>query len=841
MTTQKKDKQFILWFDELTKEDIPLVGGKNANLGELYQNVTKSTNNLFPNEKIQVPFGFAVTTYAYSYFIEKNNLMDKIKKALTGLDTHNIQKLQKTGNLIRTMITSSEFPKDLETDIKNAYKVLAQKYRKNAAGLDVAVRSSATAEDLPDASFAGQQETFLNIRGEEAILSSIKSAFASLFTDRAISYRTDKNFDHFLVKLSVGVQKMVRSDIGSSGVMFTLHTESGFPNVILINGSWGLGEYTVGGVVTPDEYMVFKPTLKTGYKPLISKKLGSKKRKLVYGAPGKPATKDVKVFIRDRQRFVLNDELILKLARWGSMIEEHYNKPMDIEWAYDGQLRQLFIVQARPETVQARKDNTVMENYILLKKGKVLTQGAAVGKKIGQGKARFIKDKTQLGKFKQGEILVAEITDPDWEPVMKKASAIVTNAGGRTSHAAIVCRELGIPAIVGTGNATKVITDKQVITVSCVDGGHGTVYEGLLPFKIEQVDLSSLSVTETEIKMIIANPELAFNYSFLPNKGVGLVRQEFIISNYIKIHPNALIHFDELKNKKVKRQIEDITKGYKDKISFYLDKLTYGIATIAAAFYPNDVLLRFSDLKSNEYIGLIGGNEFEPKEENPMLGWRGASRYTNPKYSKAFALECEAIKRVRNEMGLYNLQVMVPFCRTPEEGKMVLAEMEKNGLSQRSNRKRNMNKPLLSEDLHVWVMAEIPSNVLLVDEFSKLFDGFSIGTNDLTQLTLGLDRDSGIVTDIGNENNQAIKMLIRHLIKRAHKKGLPVGICGQGPSDFPEFAEFLVREGVDSLSLSPDSILRTTQKVSELEEEIRRENEIKFVLKDNYPQAESFI
>lgn len=828
----RKDRSHILWFDEITKEDIPLVGGKNANLGELYQNVTKSTHELFAKEKIKVPFGFAVTTYAYKYFIKKNVLSDKIRLALKGLDTHNIKQLQETGSKIRQLILSSPFPKEIEDEIKDAYSKLAKIEKKSIEKLDVAVRSSATAEDLPNASFAGQQETYLNIRGEEALLDSIKKAFASLFTDRAISYRVDHNFDHFKIALSVCVQNMVRSDIGSSGVMFTLHTESGFPDVILINGAWGLGEFVVGGIITPDEFMVFKPALKKGYRPIISKKLGNKFKKLVYGKKGKSATQEVRVPNKDQQKYVLSDDLILQLARWGVMIEEHYKKPMDIEWALDGITKELYIVQARPETVQARKDNKVLENYILLEKGKVITQGSAVGKKIGQGKAHIIHDKKQLSTFKKGEVLIAEITDPDWEPIMKMAKAIVTNAGGRTSHAAIVCRELGIPAIVGTGDATKVIKDGQEITISCVEGSDGTVYEGLLPFKIEKIDLTNLAVPQTEIKMIIANPELAFNYSFLPHKGVGLVRQEFIISNYIKIHPNALIHFDKLKSKKIKKQINEMTKGYPDKLSYYVDKLAYGIATIAAAFYPHDVLLRFSDLKSNEYIGLIGGSEFEPNEENPMLGWRGASRYTDPKYSKAFALECQAIKRVRNEMGLYNLQVMVPFCRTPEEGKTVLAEIEKNGLVRGNNKKNGKNgkngkKKLLDENLHVWVMAEVPSNILLVDEFSKIFDGFSIGSNDLTQLTMGLDRDSGLVSYIANENNQAVHMLVKHLIRKAHKNGLPVGICGQGPSDFPEFAEFLVREGVDSMSLSPDSILPTTQRVSTLELDISNKKKVK--------------
>jgi len=818
----KKSQKFILWFDEINKDDIDLVGGKNANLGEMYQNLTNTPSLSFPGEKIQVPFGFAVTTYAYKQFIEKNKIDKKIQDILTGLNTHNMRQLEEVGSKIRRLITSSPFPKDLEKDTRLAYQMLAKKLNRKVTELDVAVRSSATAEDMPDASFAGQQESYLNIRGEKDLLKYIKEAFASLFTNRAISYRVDQKYSHFQVALSVGVQKMARSDKGSSGVLFTLHTESGFPDVILINGSWGLGEFTVKGIVTPDEFMVFKPSLKKGFRPIISKRLGSKKKKLLYAASGRKSTKEVSVSLKDRETYILSDDLILKLARWGAMIEDHYKRPMDIEWAYDSEKDELFIVQARPETVQSRNNVKLLEDYVLLEKGKVLTTGAAVGKKIGQGEAHFIKDPSQIDKFQKGDVLITEITDPDWEPIMKIASAIVTNAGGRTSHAAIVSRELGIPAIVGTGNATKVIKNGQKVTVCCAQGGEGVVYEGLLRFKIEKTDITSLKFPKTEVKMIVANPELAFNYSFIPNKGVGLAREEFIVSNYIKIHPNALIHYDTLKDTKTKKQIDKMTQGYTDKSAYYVDKLAYGIATIAAAFYPNDVLLRLSDFKSNEYAGLIGGKEFEPIEENPMLGWRGASRYTDPKYTQAFALECQAVKRVREEMGLYNLQVMIPFCRTPEEGQKILAEMEKNGLTHTKN-KNSREKKQLSKDLQIWVMAEIPSNILLVEEFSKLFDGFSIGSNDLTQLTLGLDRDSGLIGHIANENNEAVHILIKHLIKHAHKNGLPVGICGQGPSDFPKFAEFLVREGIDSVSLCPDSVLPTIQRFNVLEKLIKTE------------------
>ncbi len=812
----QKDKRFILWFDEITTKDIDLVGGKNANLGEMYQNLTQAKSKIFPDEKIQVPYGFAVTTYAYRYFLSKNGLDEKIRKALNGLDTHDIRQLEEAGYKIRSLITSSVFPEELEKEIRKACGQLSKKINIDSNNLDLAVRSSATAEDLPDASFAGQQESYLNIRGEKAVLDSIRLAFASLFTNRAISYRVDQNFDHLKVELAVGVQKMARSDRGCSGVMFTIHTESGFPDVILINGSWGLGEFTVKGIVTPDEFIVHKPTLKKGYHPIINKKLGNKTKKLVYTSDDKNPTKEAPVELEGRNKFILTDDQILKIARWGIIIEEHYKKPMDIEWAYDKILDELYIVQARPETVQARTNTKIIENYVLPKKGKILTQGAAVGKKIGSGKAHFILDPYHLKDFKKGNVLVTEITDPDWEPIMKIASAIVTNSGGRTSHAAIVSRELGIPAIVGTGNATQAIKDGQEITVSCAEGEEGKVYEGLLPFEIEKTDVSNIKLPKTELKMIIANPELAFNYSFIPNKGVGLARQEFIISNFIKIHPNALINYNSLKNEKTKHQIDKLTQGYKNKISYYKDKLTFGISTIAAAFYPNDVILRFSDFKSNEYAGLIGGDEFEPLEENPMLGWRGASRYTDPKYQKAFALECEVIKRVREEMGLYNLQVMVPFCRTPIEGKAVIEEIKKNGLMHKkiTNARK---KQLLDKDLHIWVMAEIPSNILEVEDFAEIFDGFSIGSNDLTQLTLGLDRDSSLVAHIGNENNKSLHMLIKHLIKNAHKKNLPVGICGQGPSDFPEFAEFLIKQGIDSISLSPDSILRTAERINTLE------------------------
>jgi len=648
-------------------------------------------------------------------------------------------------------------------------------------------------------------------------LDAIKKAFSSLFTNRAISYRVDQKFDHFQVALSVAVQKMARSDRGASGVMFTLDTDTGFRDVVLINGSWGLGEFIVKGVVTPDEFMVFKPTLKKGFNALVSKKLGTKEKKLIYATEGTNPTKEIPVAVNDRQTYVLSDEQILKLAKWGCIIEDHYKKPMDIEWAFDPQENQLYIVQARPETVQSRKNNTILEEYVLEEKSKLLVTGAAVGSKIGQGKARFIKEPSQLSEFQKGEVLLAEITDPDWEPIMKIAGAIVTNAGGRTSHAAIVSRELGIPAVVGTGDATKVIQTGQDITVCCSKGEEGKVYEGILPFKVNKTDLSGFQLPKIDIKMIVADPELVFNYSFIPNKGVGLAREEFIIMNFIKIHPNALLQYDKLQEQDAKKKIDELTKGYADKVSYYVEKLAYGIAIIASAFYPNEVLLRFSDFKSNEYSSLIGGKEFEPHEENPMIGWRGASRYYDPNFSDAFALECKAVKKVREEMGLYNLQVMIPFCRTPEEGKKVISEMEKNGLLHDKAKNLQNNQPL-DENLHIWVMAEIPSNILQVEDFAEIFDGFSIGSNDLTQLTLGLDRDSTLVAHVGNENFKSVHTLISELIKKAHAAGLKVGICGQGPSDYPEFAEFLVKEGIDSISLNPDAVLKTALRVKEIEE-----------------------
>ncbi|MFN3406149.1 MAG: phosphoenolpyruvate synthase [Caldimicrobium sp.] len=805
-------KPFILWFDEIKYEDVPLVGGKNASLGEMYSKLTP--------KGINVPYGFAVTAEAYRYFIRENHLDEEIKKALKGLDTHNIEDLQKRGRKIRNLINHAKMPERLAEEIARSYERLSERYGKDP---DVAVRSSATAEDLPDASFAGQQETYLNVRGTKQVIEYVQKCFASLFTDRAISYREDKGFDHFSVYLSVAVQKMVRSDKASSGVMFTLDTESGFRDVVYITGAWGLGEYVVQGKVNPDEFYVFKPTLKMGYKPILSKKLGSKHVKLVYGNSVARPLKEVKTTKEERESFVLSDEEILKLAEWAMIIEEHYGRPMDIEWAKDGDGKevgtgQLFIVQARPETVHAIKDVKFYEIYKLKGEGRVLTTGKAVGSKIGQGRARVILDVGGISAFQPGEVLVTTMTDPDWEPIMKKASAIVTDKGGRTCHAAIVSRELGIPCIVGTENATKVVKDGSEITIDCTQGEEGRVLEGLIPFEVERIDLENLPKTKTKIMMNVGIPEQAFAQAQIPNDGVGLARLEFIINSHIGIHPLALVHFEELKSKaasdrklkKVVQEIEKRTFGYRNKAEFFVDKLAQGVATIAAAFYPNDVIVRLSDFKSNEYANLVGGYLFEPEEHNPMIGWRGASRYYDPKFEPAFALECKALAKVRNEMGLFNVKVMIPFCRTPEEGIKVMQVMEKYGLKRGEN------------GLELYVMCEIPSNVILAEEFAEIFDGFSIGSNDLTQLTLGLDRDSELVSHLYDERNPAVKKMIKEVIEIAKRKGRKIGICGQAPSDFPDFAEFLVECGIDSISLTPDTVVKTRLIVAEKEKSLKK-------------------
>ena len=794
-----KANKFILWFDEVGIEDVPLVGGKNASLGEMYKNLSK--------KGVDIPYGFAITAYAYRYFLEEEKIKDELQNILGKVNPNSVESLAKVGHEARQLILGVDLPPPLRIAIIDAYRKLCRRYGTHC---DVAVRSSATAEDLPDASFAGQQETYLNIRGEHSLVDACKKCFASLFTNRAIHYRVDKKFDHFKVALSIGVQKMVRSDLGASGVMFSIDTETGFRDVVLINAIYGLGENIVQGAVNPDEFYVFKPTLKSGLKPIISKAVGNKNIKMIYSVNGsKETTKNVTVADEDRNKFVLNDNEILKLSKWACIIEEHYNKPMDMEWAKDGRDGKLFIVQARPETVQSQRDLNVLEEYAISKKGNVITVGRSVGSKIGTGMAHIIKNVHDIKKFNKGEILVTEMTDPDWEPIMKIASGIVTNKGGRTCHAAIVSRELGIPCIVGTNDATHKVKANQRITVSCAEGEDGFVYDGYIPFKINRHNLKNFKRPHTKVMMNVGNPEQAFEFSFIPNDGVGLAREEFIINEYIKIHPKALIHYSLIKDEKVKEKIEELTVGYKDKKQFFIDKLSYGVAMIAAAFYPKDVIVRMSDFKSNEYANLIGGHMFEPLEHNPMIGWRGASRYYS-EYRDAFALECKAMKKVREEMGLTNVKLMIPFCRTVEEGKKVLKEMSKNGL------KRG------KKGLQIYVMCEIPSNVILADEFSKIFDGFSIGTNDLTQLTLGLDRDSELVAHVYDERNDAVKTLVASVINKAKANKRKIGICGDAPSTFPEFAEFLVQCGIDSISLSPDAVIKTTLTILNAEKKLKK-------------------
>jgi len=799
-----KKPKYTIPFRSLTIDDVGLVGGKNASLGEMIRSLTK--------KGVPVPDGFATTADAFRYFLKENKLDAFIKRTLKGLNTHNLRQLQSKGQTIRAAIRKAPFPKDLEEQIRVAYRSMERVYD---GQVDVAVRSSATAEDLPGASFAGQQETYLNIRGEEQLLTAARDCFASLFTNRAISYRQDKGFDHLKIALSVGVQKMVRSDKACSGVMFTVDTESGFREAVLINGSWGLGEMIVQGEVIPDEYVVYKPLLaEKKLVPIINKRLGEKAKMMVYSSDKKTPTKVERVSDAMRHQFVLTDAEALELARWGSIIEDHYTRvhgkwtPMDIEWAKDGITGKLYIIQARPETVQAQRDFSKIITYTLKrgKKNRVLCSGASVGSKIATGKARIIMDVKGIHDFKKGEVLVTDMTDPDWEPIMKIASAIVTDKGGRTSHAAIVSRELGIPCIVGAGDATRVIKTGQNVTVDTT-GSEGFVYDGALSFSTRKENIHKLPSVPVKLMMNIATPETAFEKSFIPNDGVGLAREEFIIASEIGIHPMALIDFPKIKkspaHKSIVAEIEKRTLGYRDKTQFYVDTLAYGIATIGAAFYPKKVIVRFSDFKTNEYRQLVGGELYEPQEENPMLGWRGASRYYHPAFEKAFALEVRAIKKVREEMGLLNVHVMVPFCRTVEEGKKVLSLLQRYGLTRKSKSKH--------QALQVYVMCEIPSNVLLAEEFLSLFDGMSIGSNDLTQLTLGLDRDGNDrIRGIGNENNEAVRQLLSSVIRACKKHKKYVGICGQGPSDLPDLAAFLLDEGIESMSLNPDSVISTT-------------------------------
>ena len=792
--------RFIKWFEDVDMADLNLVGGKNAALGELCRNLVPLG--------IKVPRGFAVTADGYRLVMATGGLQDRVDAVLRDLHTQDTRDLQARGRTVRQLILASPLPAELECEIQNAYLELSKGMEHPA---DVAVRSSATAEDLPDASFAGQQETYLNVQGVSALLDSCRHCFASLFTDRAISYRADQGFDHLKVALSIGVQRMVRSDLAASGVMFTLDTDSGFPDVILINGAYGLGENVVQGSVNPDEYVVHKPTLKKGFRPVLRMTLGSKEFKLVYDTGGNKMVKNVPVSVAERQSFALSEDEILTLARWGNLIEEHYSRkrgqatPMDIEWAKDGLTDDLFIVQARPETVQSQRDRGTFEAFTLKNRGKILVTGRSVGDRIARGAVRVVRDARFLSEIREGEILVAERTDPDWEPVMKKAAAIVTTRGGRTCHAAIVSRELGVPAIVGAEKATTILDDGQEVTISCAEGETGFVYDGLLDFEVTRTSVRDLARPNTKVMLNVANPEAAFSQSFLPNDGVGLARMEFIISNFIKVHPLALIHFDRLEDVGAIGDIERLTVGYADKAQFFVDRLASGIGTIAAAFYPKDVIVRLSDFKTNEYANLLGGRTFEPHEENPMLGFRGASRYYHPRYQEGFALECRALKKVREDMGLTNLKVMVPFCRTVEEGVLVQRQMEQHGLKRGEN------------GLEIYVMCEIPSNVILAEQFAEIFDGFSIGSNDLTQLVLGVDRDSEIVAPIFDERNPAVKQMIAKVISVCRERGKKIGICGQAPSDYPDFAQFLVGLGIDSISLNPDSVLKTTRAILDAE------------------------
>ncbi len=805
MAVVAHDMSSIRWFEEIGIEDIPLVGGKNASLGEMYRELA--------SQGVKVPNGFAITADAYREFLRGTKLDRTIEEILQSLNTQDLANLRQRGRQVREAILAATLPAHLQQAISEAYVRLSDGSHDR---VDVAVRSSATAEDLPDASFAGQQETYLNVQGPQALLDACKRCFASLFTDRAISYRVDKGFGHLKIALSIGVQRMVRSDLATSGVMFSIDTETGFKDAVLINAAYGLGENVVQGAVNPDEYYVFKPTLKQGFRPILQKMMGTKEFKLIYDVGGSKMVKNVPVPPDDRARFAMSDDDILTLARWACVIEDHYSakkgrpSPMDMEWAKDGHTGELFILQARPETVQSQKDCDTMETYRLTQRGRVLVKGRSVGEKIASGPVRVIKSAQYLQQFKEGEVLVTDKTDPDWEPIMKKAAAIVTNRGGRTCHAAIVSRELGLAAVVGTEKGTEVLKDGQMVTVSGAEGDIGVVYEGKLAFDVNRVILQGLQRPKTKVMMNVGNPEEAFSLSVIPNDGVGLARVEFIISTYIKAHPLALLDYDRLDDVAAKAEIDRVSVGHPDKPRFFVDRLAEGVAMIAAAFYPKDVIVRLSDFKSNEYANLIGGRRYEPTEENPMLGFRGASRYYNPRYQAGFALECRAMKKVREEMGLTNVKLMIPFCRTVEEGQLVLAEMEKHGLRRGEN------------GLEIYVMCEIPSNVILAEQFAVVFDGFSIGSNDLTQLVLGVDRDSEIVAHVFDERNQAVKSMIASVINVAKANGKKIGICGQAPSDYPDFTKFLVEQGIDSISLNPDAVMKTTAMILELEQSVRR-------------------
>jgi len=781
----------VVWFEALGQEDVPLVGGKNASLGEMVRHLTE--------QGVRVPAGFATTAHAYWQFIETNKLQATIATLLGDLATGKAS-LSEAGSAIRRAFLQGTWPDDLAQSIVASYQELCRRCGKADAA--VAVRSSATAEDLPDASFAGQQESYLNIRGATALLDACRHCYASLFTDRAISYRQTKGFDHLKVALSIGVQAMVRSDLGGAGVMFSIDTETGFDKVAVINAAWGLGENVVQGAVDPDEYQVYKPLLSdSSLTPIIEKSLGEKAQKMIYAVGDRP-TRNVPTSKAERSAFVLDDREILALARWACVIEDHYGRPMDMEWAKDGESGELFIVQARPETVQSRRQAGTFKSYVIRGKGRALATGLSIGEAVATGRVRLIESPSAIDRFVDGAILVTRTTDPDWVPIMRRAAGIVTDHGGRTSHAAIVSRELGLPAIVGTGNATRVLHDEQEVTISCAEGDQGFVYEGFADFDADEIDMADVPKTRTQVMLNLANPAAAFRWWRLPADGVGLARMEFVVSNHIKIHPMALVHYDTLADERAKHLIAEITAGYQRKTEYFVDRLARGLGRIAAAYHPHPVIVRMSDFKTNEYANLIGGAAFEPKEENPMLGFRGASRYYSPRYRDGFALECLAIRRLREAMGFRNVIVMIPFCRSTKEADQVLAVMAENGLKRGEN------------GLQVYVMCEIPSNVILARNFAERFDGFSIGSNDLTQLTLGVDRDSEELASLFDEQDEAVKWMIENVIREAHKAGAKVGLCGQAPSDHPEFAEFLVRCGIDSMSVSPDSFIAVKRRVA---------------------------
>lgn len=783
----------ILPFEKVDIKSVHLVGGKNASLGEMIKHLQPLG--------INIPEGFATTSIAFKLFIDENNLSERLKQTINTLDISNFHNLNSVSQLAKQLILNAKMPHALNENITAHYQSLSKKFGRE---VDVAVRSSATAEDLPSASFAGQHESFLNIRGTENLLKAVQNCFASLYNARAIKYRIDNGFDHSKVALSVGIQLMVRSDKGCSGVGFTIEPDSGFKNSIVITGCWGLGENIVQGTVTPDEFHVFKPSINKFKRPIISKKMGSKAKTLIYNEDGS-GTKNIDTPINAQKKWTLNDSEIETIAKWSLQIEEHYKLPMDIEWAKDGISGNLFIVQARPETVHSSKNPLILKEYKLKQKGNTLLSGSAVGSGITSGVARILNSPADSAKLKEGEVLITDITNPDWDPILKKAAAIVTNKGGRTSHAAIVAREVGAIAIVGANGATDKIKDGDVITIDNSQGKVGFIYSGKAEWSVKDLDFRNTKMPQTQPMLILADPDKAYKYSFYPNCGVGLMRLEFVITNAIRIHPMALVKFNEIKDPTIKKEIEELTYQYTNKKDYFIDKLSQAIGTIAAAFYPKDVIVRMSDFKSNEYANLLGGKQFELKEENPMIGFRGASRYYHENYKEGFELECEAMKIVRNEMGFNNVKLMIPFCRTVSEGKKVVALMEDFGLRRGEN------------NLEIYVMAEIPSNVILAEEFAKVFDGFSIGSNDLTQLTLGIDRDSDIISELFDENNPAVKYMIEHVIQVAKRAGAKIGLCGQAPSDYPAFAEFLIKNNIDSISYNPDALLNGIENMNKAE------------------------